>query len=69
MKKSSIPLPVCLRIEQIELPSESVILVVIRKDEVLIPHGSLVLQQNDEIIALVHVDQLKKMEMLLNSRV
>ena len=58
-----------LRIDQIELPSESVILVVIRKDEILIPHGSLVLQQNDEIIALVHADQLKKMEMILNSRV
>jgi len=56
-----------LPIEQVELPSDSVILAVIRKDEILIPHKSLVLQQNDEIIALVHVDQLKKMEAILNS--
>ncbi|HAF62127.1 MAG TPA: potassium transporter TrkA [Anaerolineaceae bacterium] len=56
-----------LRIDQVELPSESVILVVIRKDEVLIPHGALVLQQSDEIIALVQADQLEKLEDILNS--
>lgn len=56
-----------LRLEQTKLPKDSVILAVMRKDEILIPHGSLMLQANDEIIALVHGAQLDQLEKILNS--
>lgn len=53
-----------IRLEQAKLPSDSVILVVMRKDDILIPHGSLELKAGDELIILVHgaqLDQLKKL--------
>lgn len=56
-----------LRIDQIKLPVDCVILTVLRKDDIFVPHGSLVLQESDEIIALVHGEQLDQMERILNS--
>lgn len=53
-----------IRLEQAKLPSDSVILAVMRKDDILIPHGSLELKAGDELIILVHgaqLDQLKKL--------
>ena len=53
-----------VRLEQAKLPSDSVILAVMRKDDILIPHGSLELKAGDELIILVHgaqLDQLKKL--------
>lgn len=56
-----------LRIDQIKLPVDCVILTVLRKDDIFVPQGSLVLQESDEIIALVHGEQLDQMERILNS--
>ena len=56
-----------LRIDQIKLPVDCVILTILRKDDIFVPHGSLVLQESDEIIALVHGEQLDQMERILNS--
>lgn len=56
-----------LRIDQIKLPVDCVILTVLRKDDIFVPHSSLVLQESDEIIALVHGEQLDQMERILNS--
>ncbi|RJQ39231.1 MAG: TrkA family potassium uptake protein [Anaerolineaceae bacterium] len=56
-----------LRLDQAKLPRDSVILAVMRKDDILVPHGSLILQASDEIIALVHGAQLDQLEKLLNS--
>ena len=55
------------RLDQAKLPRDSVILAVLRKDDILIPHGSLVLQASDEVIALVHAEQMDQLEKILNS--
>jgi trk system potassium uptake protein TrkA len=54
------------RLDQAKLPQDSVILAVLRKDDILIPHGSLILQASDEVIALVHAAQMDQLEKILN---
>jgi len=54
-------------LEQATLPRDSVILAVMRKDDILIPHGSLELKAGDELIVLVHGAQLDQLEKILNS--
>lgn len=54
------------RLDQAKLPQDSVILAVLRKDDILIPHGSLILQASDEVIALVHAVQMDQLEKILN---
>ncbi|NMB61518.1 MAG: TrkA family potassium uptake protein [Chloroflexi bacterium] len=54
------------RLDQAKLPQDSVILAVLRKDDILIPHGSLVLQASDEVIALVHAAQIDQLEKMLS---
>ncbi|NMC29144.1 MAG: TrkA family potassium uptake protein [Pelolinea sp.] len=56
-----------IRLEQAKLPSDSVILAVMRKDDILIPHGSLELKAGDELIILVHSAQLDQLKKLLIS--
>jgi len=56
-----------IRLEQAKLPSDSVILAVMRKDDILIPHGSLELKAGDELIILVHSAQLDQLKKLLVS--
>lgn len=56
-----------VRLEQAKLPSDSVILAVMRKDDILIPHGSLELKAGDELIILVHSAQLDQLKKLLIS--
>jgi len=50
-----------------KLPKDSVILAVMRKDDILIPHGDLELKAGDELIVLVHGAQLDQLEKILNS--
>ncbi|HOJ00794.1 MAG TPA: TrkA family potassium uptake protein [Anaerolineaceae bacterium] len=55
------------RLEQAKLPQDSVLLAVMRKDDILIPHGNLELKAGDELIVLVHSAQLDQLEKILNS--
>jgi trk system potassium uptake protein TrkA len=49
----------------LEVPSECVIVAIIRKGKLLIPHGDTLLNPADEVMALVHSSQLKQLADLL----
>jgi trk system potassium uptake protein TrkA len=51
------------------IPSECVIIAVIRKNQLLIPHGDTNLQPADEVLALVHASQVEKLAILLGPKV
>lgn len=53
----------------LHLPMQSVLLAVIRKGELIMPHGDTVLQSADEVLALVHSSQLATFAALLARRV
>jgi len=52
-------------IRDLALPHESVLVAVLRKGELLLPHGDLILQPADEIIAIVHASQLTQLAAVL----
>jgi trk system potassium uptake protein len=56
----------CVR--EIGLPDDSVIVAIIRKNQLLIPHGDTVLMPADEVLALVHASQLKQLAALLGPK-
>ncbi|HEY5158416.1 MAG TPA: TrkA family potassium uptake protein [Anaerolineales bacterium] len=56
----------CLR--DIGLPNDSVIVAIIRKNQILIPHGDTILQPADEVLALVHASQLDEFATLLGPK-
>ncbi len=53
------------RIEEIKLPDQCVLIAVLRKDDMIIPHGKMEIQAADEIIALAHSSQLDELDALL----
>jgi trk system potassium uptake protein TrkA len=55
-------------LRELQIPSECVIVALIRKNQLLIPHGDTVLQPADEILALVHASQLSQLATLLGPR-
>jgi trk system potassium uptake protein len=55
-------------LRDLDLPSECVIAAIIRKNQMLIPHGDTILQPADEILALVHASQLKQLATLLGPK-
>jgi trk system potassium uptake protein TrkA len=55
-------------LRDLQIPSECVIVAVIRKNQLLIPHGDTVLQPADEVLALVHASQLKQVAILLGPK-
>ena len=55
-------------LRDIELPKESVIVAIIRKNQLLIPHGDTVLIPADEVLALVHAAHLKQFAILLGPK-
>ena len=55
-------------LRDINLPDESTIVAIIRKNQLLIPHGDTILQPADEILALVHASQLKQFAALLGPK-
>lgn len=55
-------------IREIDLPDDSVIVAIIRKNQLLIPHGATVLQPADEVLALVHASQLKQLAAMLGPK-
>ena len=52
-------------IRAIDLPPECVLVAILRKNQLIVPHGDTVLQPVDEVIALVHASKLVKMASLL----
>lgn len=53
------------RIEEIKLPDQCVLIAVLRKDDMIIPHGKVEVQAADEIIALAHSSQLDELDAIL----
>lgn len=52
-------------IRDLNLPLESAITAVIRRGKLLIPRGDLVLQANDEVLALVHSSKMSRLAEIL----
>jgi trk system potassium uptake protein TrkA len=55
-------------LRDLQIPSECVIVAIIRKNQLLIPHGDTILQPADEVLALVHASQLKHLAILLGPK-
>jgi trk/ktr system potassium uptake protein len=55
-------------IRDLDLPSRCVFTAVLRKGELIIPRGDLVLQAADEILAVVHASELEHLAALLARR-
>jgi trk system potassium uptake protein TrkA len=53
------------QVRELTLPTDCVLIAVIRKGQLLIPHGDLVMQSADEAIALVHASQAPQLAALL----
>lgn len=52
-------------LREISLPPECVFVAILRKGDLIVPHGDTVLQPVDEVIALVHARHMKKLAALL----
>jgi trk system potassium uptake protein TrkA len=52
----------------LQIPSECVVVAVLRKNQLLIPHGDTVLLPADEVLALVHAAQLPELASLLGPK-
>jgi trk system potassium uptake protein TrkA len=52
-------------LREISLPAECVFVAILRKNRLIVPHGDTVLEPVDEVIALVHSDQLAMVAALL----
>ena len=52
-------------VRDLNLPTECVLVAVIRKGQLLMPQGDLVLQPADELLAIVHASQLSLLATLL----
>jgi trk system potassium uptake protein len=58
--------PACgLALKDMDLPAECNIVAVIRKHQLLIPHGTTILEANDEILALIHTSRLSEFATLM----
>jgi trk system potassium uptake protein TrkA len=55
-------------LRDLQLPEECVIVAIIRKSKLFIPHGDTILQPADEILALVHTSELKQLAILLGPK-
>jgi trk system potassium uptake protein TrkA len=52
-------------LRDLKIPEECVLVAVIRKNKLFIPHGDTTLQAADEVLALVHSSELKQLAILL----
>jgi trk system potassium uptake protein TrkA len=57
------------RIREVSFPKACTLIAVIRKGEMIVPHGDTLLEPVDEVIALVHVSQLSQLAALLGPQV
>lgn len=56
-------------LRDLPIPSECVIVAILRKNKLVIPHGDTALQPADEVLALVHATDMKPLALLLGPRV
>lgn len=52
-------------VKDLEMPSESTLIAVIREGKLIVPHGNTVLQPADEVLAIVHQSCLSQLAALL----
>jgi trk system potassium uptake protein TrkA len=55
-------------LRDLKIPEECVLVAIIRKNKLFIPHGDTVLQPADEVLALVHASELKQLAILLGPK-
>jgi len=55
-------------LKSIDLPTNTIIGAIIRKDEVIIPHGEDVINEGDKVIIFAKATEIKKIEQLFNGR-
>jgi trk system potassium uptake protein TrkA len=55
-------------VKELKLPEKCVLAAILRKGELIIPNGEVVLQPADEIVALVHAAHLPQVAALLGAR-
>jgi trk system potassium uptake protein TrkA len=52
-------------VQELNLPPDSVLTAIIRKGELIVPHGNTVLEPADEVLAVVHASQLAQLAAVL----
>jgi trk system potassium uptake protein TrkA len=57
-----------MALHDLRLPDQCVLAAIIRKGDLIIPRGEVVLQPADEILAVVHTTQAEELAALLNAR-
>ena len=67
-KVHPLSLAVNKNLRDLQFPDECVLVAIIRKNKLLIPHGDTVLQPADEVLALVHASQLEQFATLLGPK-
>jgi trk system potassium uptake protein len=67
-KVHPLSLSVNKNLRDLQIPEECVLVAIIRKNKLFIPHGDTVLQPADEVLALVHASQLKQLAILLGPK-
>ena len=55
------------KLAELKIPPDCVITAIIRKGNLIIPHGDTDLQSADEIIAVVHTSQVKQFAQVLST--
>ena len=67
-KVHPLSLSVNKNLRDLQIPEECVLVAVIRKNKLFIPHGDTILQAADEVLALVHASELKQLAILLGPK-
>jgi trk system potassium uptake protein TrkA len=52
-------------VKDLDLPTESTLIAVLRKGQLIVPHGNTILQPADEVVAIVHHSRLSQLASLL----
>jgi trk system potassium uptake protein TrkA len=55
-------------VKEIKLPKQSLILLVVREDEQILPHGDLTLQIGDRVLIIARTDEIMKIEGIITGR-
>ena len=54
-----------MAVQDLSFPQRCALAAIIREGELIIPHGDVVLQPADEILAVIHSDEISKLAGLL----
>jgi trk system potassium uptake protein TrkA len=55
-------------LRELKIPNECVVVAIMRKNQLLIPHGDTILEPVDEVIALVHASEVSQLAALLGPK-